>query len=95
MNKINMLSNKILIILTTILSVLILTAVFLNSCDIPDYNDPVKTKSYENSTYGYYYIDAIRKYRKLQIDDHEYILFTSTRGNICVIHSESCPCKKK
>jgi len=90
-----MLSNKTLIILTTIFSVLILTAVFLNSCDIPDYNNPVKMKSDEDSTYGYYHIDAIRKYRKLQIDDHEYILFTSIRGNLCVIHSESCPCRYK
>lgn len=88
-----MLSNKTLIILTTILSVLILVTVFFNSC-LPAFADEDYRKT-EDSTYGYHYIDNTHKYRKVHIEDHDYFIFKTDRGQMCVIHSESCPCKKK
>lgn len=57
----------------------------------------------ENAIYGWTYISddnvmSYEKFRKITIDGHEYLLFVNKNGysgGICVIHSESCPCKQK
>ena len=53
-----------------------------------------------DSEFGWNYIDKRVKFRRVIIDEHQYILFMTTHEGygspiITVIHSESCSCKNK
>lgn len=53
----------------------------------------------EDATYGWNFLDTYYKYRVATIDGHQYLIFAydgpSYGRPMCVIHSESCPCKNK
>jgi len=60
----------------------------------------------ESAIYGWNYLSGTKeygsigfiRYRTIIINNHEYLMFTNKdgySGGICVIHSESCPCKQK
>ena len=73
----------------------LLIIITLVSCN----NFQYKLEKNEDAMYGWEYLDSNIKFRTIKIDDHEYLLF-SDRGksygkSIFILHSESCPCKKK
>lgn len=75
---------------------LLIFAITCISCNVRDYSNVNE----ENATFGWNYLDNKVKYRKVVIDEHQYIVFMTNYVGygspiISVIHSESCSCKNK
>ena len=78
---------------------IIITLVSCNNSSFQYKLDQYELEKNKNAMYGWEYLDSNIKFRTIKIDDHEYLLF-SDRGksygkSIFILHSESCPCKKK
>lgn len=82
-----------------LLFILFVLLTYVGCNTIPNRNE--YTNKEENAEFGWNYIDKRVKFRRVIIDEHQYILFMTTHCGgygspiITVVHSESCPCKNK